>query len=475
MTASVKKNFAYKSALSVSSYIFTFFTFPYISRILGVENVGIVNFIDNTVNYFLLFAMMGVNTLGVRAIASSKENQEQRNIAFSNVIGINLIFTVAAFIVYCLCIIYIPRFNLHKDLFLVGGVKFIFSIFVIEWFYTGIENFKYITVRSIIIRILYVIAIFLTIKKKEDYLLYYIITTSVIVLNAIINLLYSHRFVKIKLREVFSFKYFRENITLGVYSIMTSMYLTFNVILLGLITNNVEVGYYTTAFKLYTIILSFFSAFTNVMLPRMSAVMTMHDDSQINQLIKKSFSCIFMFSVPMIVCSIIMAPDIIYVISGPGYEGAILSMQIIMPAILCVGIAQILAVQILIPLKRDNILLKTSVFGAIIGLITNLLFVPVLKSVGSAVVLLVSEFSVTMVYILYSIKTHLVSIPFNELIRSLVLSIPSIVICIISQYYIGNSYCKVAIAVSGSIFIWIIVNYKYNRAFRSLISFKRPL
>ena len=81
---SIKKNFAYKSALTLSSYIVAFITFPYVSRILGVERIGLVDFVDNTVNYFLLFASMGINLLGIREIAAVKENTVIRSVTPSH-------------------------------------------------------------------------------------------------------------------------------------------------------------------------------------------------------------------------------------------------------------------------------------------------------------------------------------------------------------------------------------------------------
>ena len=76
--SSIKKNFAYKSILTISTYLISFITFPYVARVLGVEHIGLVNFVDNTVNYFLLFATMGIGLLGVREIAAVKENKKNK-------------------------------------------------------------------------------------------------------------------------------------------------------------------------------------------------------------------------------------------------------------------------------------------------------------------------------------------------------------------------------------------------------------
>ena len=460
---SIKKNFAYKSLLTVSNYLMAFITFPYISRILGVENIGLVNFVDNTINYFLLFATMGVSILGVREIARVKDKYEERSRVFSNIIGVNILFTFLTLIIYGVIISVIQQFKEYSSLLYIGAAKILFSTFLIEWFYTGIESFKYITFRSITIKTLYVLSVFLCIKESDDYKLYFYLTVGVTLINALINIFYARNFVKIQVSELFNLRYLKENIILGIYSIMTSMYLTFNVMYLGLITNNTQVGYYTTAFKLYSVILGFFSAFTNVMLPRMSALIANKEEGRFNELLNKSFSTMVLFSVPLILCSIILAPQIIYILSGPGFEGAIIPMRIIMPSILFVGIAQILAVQILMPLEKDKILLNTSLIGASISIIVNILVVKHLYSIGSSIVLLLSEFTVTASYLLYLYTKTTIRFNWSNLFKSLFLAIPSATLCYVVPQFITNIYASFLISSFGAIAIWVGLNVIFGK------------
>ena len=297
-----------------------FVTFPYVSRVLGVERIGLVNFVDNTVSYFLLFATLGINILGVREIATVKSNLDERNQVFSNLLGMNLCFSLITLVVYLVCVMAIPQLRQYEELFYIGTSKIIFTVFLVEWFFTGIEHFRYITLRSIAIKNLYVVAVFVCIRSRDDYELYFIMTMAVVVINALVNMAYVRRFVSVKCQELLSERFYKKNLMLGVYSIMTSMYLTFNVMFLGFVSNNVEVGYYTTAFKLYSVILGFFSAFTNVMLPRMSALLSNGEKESFQRLANKSFYTMCIFCIPMIVCSIILAPQLVYVLSGEGYE-----------------------------------------------------------------------------------------------------------------------------------------------------------
>lgn len=455
---SIKNNLIYKSLLTIANPILGILTFPYISRVLGVGNIGLVNFVDNTISYFLLFASMGISTIGVRAIAASKNNQINLNKVFSNILGLNLIFTFIVLVLYNLALVCIPRFNANIELFLIGNAKIIFTSLLIEWFYSGIENFRFITIRSLLIRLIYIISIFVFIKDSEDYFLYFILTTSIIVVNSLVNMFYSSKFVKVVFKELFSFTYLKENLLIGVYSIMTSMYLTFNVMFLGLKTNDVEVGYYTSAFKLYSLILSVFTAFTSVMLPRMSSLISNNNFAQFNRFINKSFDSVLLLSFPLVLCGSLLAPEIIYLICGAGYEGAIIPMQIIMPSIILVAISQVLAIQVLMPLKKDNILLRTSIFGAIISLILNITLVSQYASIGSSIVLLLSELIVTIIYVIYVTKKKIVHIPWGRFFKAFVKSLPCAAVCLVCKSVISQTYAIIVFSFISSVLVYSLLN-----------------
>lgn len=451
---SIKKNFAYKSVLTLSTYLINFITFPYVARVLGVERIGLVNFVDNTVNYFLLFATMGVGLLGVREIAAVKEDKKRRDQVYSNVLALNLLFTLVSLGIYLLCIATIPKLRQYDELFYIGTAKILFTVFLVEWYFTGVENFRYITLRSILIKVLYIISVFLFVRDTSDYRLYFILTVGVVVLNALINQFYIRRFVRIRWRDIQLFKYLKQNVTLGIYTLMTSMYLTFNVMYLGLVSNNTEVGYYTTAFKLYSVVLGFFSAFTNVMLPRMSSLLANGEKDRFQELVNRSFSVMSTCCIPLILCSMIMAPQIVYILSGPGYEGAILPMRIIMPAAFAVGVAQVLAIQVLMPMKKDKVLLMASIIGAVVSLLINLLVVPSVASVGSAIVLVCSEAVVTGTYVVYVLSKGLAWIPIKVIGKSVSYSLPCTVVCWGCGRWIENAFVGVIYTVILVGIVW---------------------
>lgn len=270
--ASVKKNFIYSSFLTCSSYVFSFLTFPYVTRVLGVNNIGICNFVDSIIQYFVIFSMMGVTTIGIREVAKYKDNRDGLSKVFSTLVSINLVFTFLSIVVLIICCFYIPKLQSYSQLVYVGIGRIIAGALLVEWLYTGLENFKYVTVRSLIVRVLYVLLVFLLVKDENDYILYFSLNVLSYVVNAALNWAYSRNYVTFSIKSIDVKKYIGPYIILGIYLILTNLYSTFNVMYLGFVSNDTEVGYYTTATKLYSIIMAVFTAFTSVMMPRMSSL-----------------------------------------------------------------------------------------------------------------------------------------------------------------------------------------------------------
>lgn len=429
--SSIKKNFFYSSILIVSNYIFPLLVFPYVSRVLGVTNIGICGFVDGIINYFILISMMGISVVGIREVARIKNDEMAIAKTFSSLFSLNAITTMVALILLILATFLVPQLYENKNLMFVGALKLVSNFLLVEWLYTGLERFKFITNRSIIIKILYVGLIFLFIKKPEDYFLYYFLTTIMITINALLNVWFARKYFKWSIFSL-DFKNFRKSVmVLGIYALLTSMYISFNVIFLGFSAGNTEVGYYTTASKLYTILLALYTAFTNVLLPRMSFLLAENKMEEFRGMIHKSQDILLGFSIPLSVISIIFAPEIIQLIAGKGYEGAILPMRIIMPLLVIIGYEQILVLQILTPLKKDKAIFINSVFGACTGIALNLLLVPFYKSIGSSVVWFVSECVVLLSSQYFVNKFIKINFPFRKFAVNLAWSIPIIAICLL--------------------------------------------
>ena len=199
---SLKKNFIYSTILTVSTYLFPLIVYPYVSRTLGLSNIGIVNFVDNLVNYFVFLSMMGITTVGVREIAAARSDQHKLSSTFMSLFSLTIITTLIAIAALWIAMYTVPKLAPFRDLLYVGIVKLVFNLFLIEWFFMGMENFKYITKRSILVKCVYVLSVFLFVKEPSDYKLYYILSVAMVTVNALINIVYSRKFVNYSFRHV---------------------------------------------------------------------------------------------------------------------------------------------------------------------------------------------------------------------------------------------------------------------------------
>ena len=459
----LRTNVLYSSFLTCSNYLFQIVTYPYVSRVLGVENIGICNFVSSIVQYVLLFATLGISILGIRETARCKDNQQQLNSCFTNLFTLHALTTIIILLIYLAAITCIPALQFYKDLLYVGAFQILSSLFLVEWFFKGIENFKYITIRSFIIRLFYVIGVFLTIKSTDDYPIYYSLTVGMVAVNAIINWQYRARYVKLQFNSISIKKYIFPNITMGMYLILTSMYTSFNVLYLGFVGGNTEVGYYTTASKLYSVILGLFSAFTGVMLPRISNLAEKHDSDQIKHLCQTSFGLLFSFAIPLVMFCSAFAPQMIFLLSGSEYEGAIIPMRIIMPLILIIGIEQILVIQILMPYKQDKAVFINAVFGAITALLTNVILVPRLQSVGSSIVWVISELIVLISAYYFVNRIFKGLFPWTLLCKNIISMLPLLALYLSLLYFGYTSYIYLAIAaIISAIYVFAIQTFVFK-------------
>lgn len=422
--AGIKKNFIYNSILTTANYIFPILVFPYISRVLGVDNIGICNFVDSIIQNFILLSMLGIPIVGVREVVIAKGDRLKLNKVFSSIFYANAVLTTLAVVVLLICTYTINDLYQHKELMYVGVLKLVGNFLMIEWFFKGLEDFKYITIRSIIVRSLYVISVFVLVQSKDDYILYFILTCSTFVINAIVNIFYSRKFVNLTI-SILPFKTIAKSIViLGIYMIFTSFYTSFNTSFLGIATDTTQVGYFTTATKLYAIILALFSAFTTVMLPRMTGIYSDGNIEEFKGMLLKCSKLFYSILIPIVIFGVIFAGDIIVLLAGPGFFGAVLPMQVCMVVMLVVGYEQVIIIQGLMPMKRDKSILINSIVGGITALLICFILIPYLGAVGASIVWLSSEIAVAVSASIFMYKYIGFKFPSKDIIVKLLYNLP---------------------------------------------------
>lgn len=389
---SLKLNVIMNTILTMSSFIFPLITFPYVSRILLPAGTGKVSFATSVISYFAMFAQLGIPTYGVRACAKVRDNKEKLTRTVHEILFINIIMSILAYIVFFIAFFTIPRISQDRTLFIIVSLTIFFNVIGMEWLYKALEEYTYITIRSIIFKFIALIAMFALVHQQSDYVIYGGISIFAISASNILNFLHIHRFVYLKPVGNYNIKQHLKAVTVFfAMSCATTIYTHLDTIMLGFMTTDKDVGYYNAAVRIKSILVSIVTSLGVVLLPRSSYYVEHGFIDDFYRITKKAISFVFLIAAPMVVYFILFANEGIYFLAGSAYDGAICPMQIIMPALLCIGLTNIMGIQIFVPLGKEMIVLCSEIAGAIINLIFNLWLIPRMASTGAAIGTLVAE------------------------------------------------------------------------------------
>lgn len=392
---SLKKNFLMNVLLSMSSFIFPLIAFPYVSRILGPEGMGKVSFAASFISYFSMFAQLGIPTYGIRACAKVRDNREELTRTSQELLIINLTMDIFSYFALFICLISVPKLREDRTLYVIVSSTILLTSIGMEWLYKALEQYSYITIRSIIFKALAFAAMFLLIHNKEDYVIYGGISIFASSASNVLNFINVHKYIDLKPAGKYNFRqHIKPILIFFAMTAAATVYTNLDTVMLGFMKTNEEVGYYNTAVKIKSVLVSLVTSLGTVLLPRVSYYIGNGDEKDFYKISKKALNFVFIIAVPLFIYFEIFAKEGIYLLSGEAYESSIIPMKIIMPTVLFIGLSNLIGIQILVPLGEEDVVLNSVVLGAIIDLIINALLIPKYASSGAAVGTLIAEFVV---------------------------------------------------------------------------------
>jgi O-antigen/teichoic acid export membrane protein len=379
--------------------LFPLITFPYAARILMAEGIGIVNFYTSIISYISLFTCLGIPMYAVRETARVRDNQKELSKTTLEIILLHAILTIIGYVVVFILCGFVSEIQVHAPLFLLLSLSIFFNAIGVEWFYKGIENFRYITLRGIIIRSVSVAFLFIFVKSKDDLMYYAAYSIFATVGNNIFNFFHLRKFLSLQLvefHELHPFIHLKPSIRIFVLNLIVSIYVNLDSVMLGFIHDSTSVGYYTGATKITHLSLSIITSLGTVMLPRLSNLIQIGLKDDFNKLAQKSIDFVMTVSVPVFIGIIIMSPVLIHLFCGDGYIPAILTLQIISPIIVIIAMSNALGIQILYPQGKEKWVIISTAIGAMTNFIINIILIPRLAQNGAAIATVVAESCVTL-------------------------------------------------------------------------------
>ena len=395
---SIVENFLFNFILNASKFIFPLITYPYVARILLPEGTGKVTFATSIIYYFIMFAELGIPQYGIRKCAMDQDDQNRLTKTVHELMMIQSVTTVIAYAALFGCISSIPKLAEEKTLYFVISAGLLLHLVGVEWLYKALEEYRYISVRSLTFKVISVIAMFLFVRQKEDYVIYGAITIIASSASYILNFIRARKIISFRWMGNYNLRqHVKPVLVFFAMACAVSIYSHIDTLMLGFLKGDVEVGYYNAAVKVKSILVSVLTSLSVVLLPRASYYLTKGKVEEFEDISRKSMSFSALLSVPLAVFFILYAEQAVAFLAGSSYAPAVIPMQLIMPSLCMIAMSYPLGIQILVPLGKEKIVLYSEIAGAIVNILVNLLLIPRFGAAGAAVSNVCAEATVLMV------------------------------------------------------------------------------
>ena len=430
----IKTNIIYNITYQILVLIVPLITTPYISRILGAEGIGIFSYISSVVYYFYIFILLGLNNYGNRSIAKCRDNKEERTKAFWSIYCTQIILGIIIIFLYNIYIYYISDIK-YKIFYEIYIFHVIGAILDINWFFFGIEEFKFTTIRNIAIKFITLVSIFYFVKGENALELYFfIVSISTLLSNLFLwtRIFKYVNFFKPTLKECLF--HIKPNLILFLPIVALSIYRVMDKIMIKQLSSIFENGYYENADKIITISLTGFSAISTVMMPAISKLVANSDHLKVKQLLRDTMQVTNILSIAMVFGLISISYKFAPVFFGKEFTETGVLMMLLAPTIFLSGWKNILRSQYIIPYSKDLVYVYSLLIGAVCNIVVNMIFIPKYGARGAAIGTLTAEF------IGFIIQNYIIAkeIKINILFKDFILFIPIGIIMGIVVYKIIN-------------------------------------
>lgn len=383
-------NIFYAFLLQFSTLIFPFITMPYISKVLGANGLGKVDFATSVVNWFIIFSTFGLLSYGVREVSKIRDSKEKLSTFFSEILVVKTLLTIFVLAVYIPCIFFIDRFSIEFNLFALNGLLLLTNIFSLDWFFQGVEDYRFITLRSIFLKVIAIISIFLFVNTEGHYLVYAGITIITLSLGNILNFIYAKKYVDIKKSRLDLWKHFKGMSVFFYTTVVVSVYTLLDQVLLGFIKGDLDVAFYARAKMFLGIGMSLSVAINNAITPRLNNYFV-QDKSQYSTLLNTSLNILLLISLPIMIGVGVLSEDLMVLFGGEEYRVASKALLILSPLLVITPLSIWNYQQRILPLGNEKFGFVANTTVAIISIAANIILVPKYGFEGTAISWLIAE------------------------------------------------------------------------------------
>lgn len=440
---------------NIMSVVFPLITFPYVSKVLQVENLGRYNFANSVNSYFILLAALGISTYAIREGAKYKNDREKISKFSSEIFSINIISMLVSYIILILAIIVVPKFHGYALLILIFSVEILFRTIGVEWIYSIYEDYAFITIRSIVVQVVSIIMLFAFVHKPEDYYIYAIITVVADAGANIVNLFHAKRMCDIKITLKIDWKtHLKPILIIFATTVATTIYVNSDITILGFMTSDYNVGLYSLAVKIYKIVKMFLSAVLVVAIPRLSLYAGTHDKMNFDRTFNNIFRSLFIIVLPAVIGLFMLSKEIVLILSDVTFVDATASLRILSLALVVCLFGWLYNSCVLIPYKKEKQVFMATIVSAVINVVLNIILISVWKQNAAALTTFIAELCSMIICICCSKNLVRVVMSKKDIFSVCVGCIGIITVCMVLRNFRLSTMIYIIFAVALSVLVY---------------------
>lgn len=456
---SIKVNSILNVIKTISTIVFPLITFPYISRVLLPDNVGKVNFGSTYINYFTMIATLGISTYAIRECSAVREDNFKLSNKSSEIYSINICTTIFSYILLFLSLLVFKNLEKYRVLIVIQSTTIVFATLGADWLNSAMEDFGYITIRTIFFQVFSLILMFLFVKQPEDYLKYASISVFSSSGANIINIFYRKKYCHMRFTKDMKWRiHLKPIMFLFVMLLAQTIFTSADVTMLGIIKGDFDVGIYSTAHKIQNLVAQVSSSLAWVFIPRLSLLFSEGDYIKINNMLKKALGLLMIIGIPSIAGVCALATDIVTIIGGKAFATADIPLIILMIAFgfSLVG-GNFLGNMILLPSKNEKTYMIVCCVTAIVNVTLNYLLIPFGGAIAASFTTAISAFLIFILLFIKKDKRISMDYLFKASTSPLIGGALILLYCKLINPFFDTIYIRVIVSILGSIFIYGLV------------------
>lgn len=389
---SLKLNAFMNTLKTVTSVLFPLITFPYTSRVLGPHGTGWISFATSFAGYFAMFASIGIPSYGIREIARVRDDARELTAKTQELFLLHLAASLVALLVYLVVVLLRTDLQEQRLLFFIASSMVPLAAMAMDWLYQGREEYVYITVRSIAFSALSIVALFLFVHKPEHYVVCAAISITSALGSSVLNFWNARAILFGPRDRALRFRAHLAGLA-KTYSIslISSLYLSLDMVFLGFMSRPENVGYYAAAARLLTISWSLISSFGATLMPRLSFHSDKGNEKEFETIVNKSIAVTVMLCLPASAALLFLNHDLILAFAGEAFLPSVDCLNLTLPGLIFASLANIFAWQILFPRKQDARVLGSLAIAAVVSITSNIVFIRLYAHIGAAISKLLAE------------------------------------------------------------------------------------